>query len=168
MRAIVLRTIEQLTRSGLGQLPQLCSESTAGTANLGRLVAEPAGIALRSVYTGPQGWDITLPSRAGLFKDAAEVLSFFPNRNLVEAQFSPHGLQLVPKSILSPKASTSQPAAPQPPARALNSVQQQDEGDAGSVDSMLLMDMTRVWRRLKMKKHKIRKRRKANRYKVDK
>lgn len=116
---------------------------------------------------------LTLPSRKGLFDDAVTVNQLLPNRKEFSAQFSPHGLWLVPKAILS-QASTgtgAESAARQAAARAYwNAMRAQPTTTAMSADvpSMEAADKTKVWRRLKIKKHKIKKRRKEARYKTDK
>ena len=43
-----------------------------------------------------------LPSRRGMFAELPVVSSMLPNRKHMMAQFSPHGLTLVPKSLLEP------------------------------------------------------------------
>lgn len=117
---------------------------------------------------------LTLPSRKGLFDDAVTVNQLLPNRKEFSAQFSPHGLWLVPKAILA-QANTSgtgaESAARQAAARAYwNAMRAQPTTMAMSADapSMEAADKTKVWRRLKIKKHKIKKRRKEARHKTDK
>lgn len=43
-----------------------------------------------------------LPSRRGIFAELPLVSSMLPNRKHMVAQFGPHGLTLVPRSLLQP------------------------------------------------------------------
>lgn len=55
-----------------------------------------------------------LPSRRGMFAELPVVSSMLPNRKHMMAQFSPHGLTLVPKSLLEP--TSTPPSLPDMPA----------------------------------------------------
>lgn len=127
-------------------------------------------------YGTRTGLDITLPTRRGMFSDIPVVSSMLPNRKNMAAQFTPHGIMLVPKAIfpdapgscsdlvqqgqdgttLSPvsKAATQQ-----------STIQKADDQEQETDEGTLLAISIKRWRKLKLKKHKIKKRRKANRYK---
>lgn len=100
----------------------------------------------RNFYSGLD----TLPSRRSLFADLPLVNALLPNRKDIAAQFSPHGITLVPKSIL---------------AKSIVEHQQEEEEDEVLKDNAMMAIGIKKWRSLKMKKHKISKRRKLNRHK---
>lgn len=51
-------------------------------------------------------------SRRGMFAELPLVSSMLPNRKHMVAQFSPHGLVLVPRSLLEPTSATAPPPLP--------------------------------------------------------
>eukprot|EP00798_Chlamydomonas_sp_ICE-L_P026959 gene26959-35001_t len=83
--------------------------------------------------------DVSLPSTRHQFVDLHFVDLLLPNRRSLSPQFSPHGIMLVPKSILEP-----------PP----DDIDQEDRG-------MHAIGIKK-WRKLKMKNHKVARRRKMN------
>lgn len=108
---------------------------------------------------------LELPSRKHLFTDLPLAAALLPHREHMAAQFTPHGIMIVPKAILEAEAdgaaqheqqvarSTAAPTAP---------VEESEE----ELEPELQAIGVKTWRRLKMKKHKIRKRRRAERMKV--
>lgn len=71
--------------------------STSDSLDLSSFVQESF---VRGYTSG--GFDLTLPSRKHQFVDLPCVDSLLPNRRNLSPQFSPHGITLVPKSILQP------------------------------------------------------------------
>mmetsp|Transcript_4556 Transcript_4556/g.7782 ORF Transcript_4556/g.7782 Transcript_4556/m.7782 type:complete len:176 (+) Transcript_4556:175-702(+) len=118
---------------------------------------------------------VQLPGQrsAGLFTDWAKVAQMLPNRSLYAPQFSPHGISLVPRILLMSKRTSSQDSSTAPQAlkaqseSAAPTLEASTLKDSSQNDTELLCkaDKTMVWRKSKMKKLKIKKRRQAARYK---
>lgn len=104
---------------------------------------------------GPSYWDATTTARRELYSDLATARQLLPNRSNFTTQFTPHGFQLIPENL--------------PMAAPAEAQQQGVEGAAAAAAAALhgveplLADSVKRKRKLAMKKHKLKKRRKAMR-----
>lgn len=161
--------------------------SAAGPGAADRAAGKPrpegSGVLSRTFTSRAQLWEqLALPSRKGQFDATAVVSRMLPGRAAFVAQFTPHGLQLIPRSTIV-AAPSAAPAAAPPKSEAVAAAsaareraalakapvrereEEYEEEDSMQGVVMQMADKTLVWRKLKMRKHKIKKRRLANRYK---
>lgn len=110
--------------------------------------------ALRSFNSVSSAWH-ELPTRRGHFKDVPLVGDMLPNRKFFRVEWTPHGIGLMPKDLIPATALMDQGVA-------RGRCEAEDDDDQPAAIQAIT---TRTWKRLKMKKHKIRKRRKADRMK---
>lgn len=96
-------------------------------------------------------WDVPAQSRQDLFIELHTIRSMLPDRSPFIPHFTPHGIMLMPNS------SSKQLAAVGP-------VQQQAVYDEASAEEGMWADSVKRKRKLKMKRHKLKKRRKLTRH----
>ncbi|GBF87328.1 hypothetical protein Rsub_00039 [Raphidocelis subcapitata] len=122
-------------------------------------------------------WEWPSPHRAQLHSDILQARSMMPHRGAFVPQFSAHGFQLVPESLLSPLGGGAAAAEAALDARAAAAAagggeqqqqqqqQQQwrDDSGSGSDGGAMYADSVKRKRVKKMAKHKLRKRRKLER-----
>jgi hypothetical protein len=100
---------------------------------------------------GSSFWDVPAQSRQDLFIELHTIRSMLPDRSPFIPHFTPHGVMLMPNS------SSKQLAAVGP-------VQQQAVDDEASAEEGMWADSVKRKRKLKMKRHKLKKRRKLTRH----
>lgn len=96
-------------------------------------------------------WDVPAQSRQDLFIELHTIRSMLPDRSPFIPHFTPHGIMLMPNT------SSKQLAAVGP-------VQQQAVDDEASAEEGMWADSVKRKRKLKMKRHKLKKRRKLTRH----
>lgn len=121
-----------------------------------------ASVRHRSSSSLPPHLDLTLPSLRGRFADLAAVDQLAPQRWAVTPLLVPHGVLALPQEFVRQQEEAVE-AACRPGGSA---AEDSDEEEAGDDDAAIHAISIKTWRRLKMKKHKIRKRRRADRHKV--
>jgi hypothetical protein len=103
-----------------------------------------------SVKRKIQTWDLL--TQRQMRQEVPVVSEMLPNRKLMQPLFSPHGIALMPLIGTLAARSHGKPLEP--------SFDDEDQHE----DAGLQASSIKTWRRLKMKKHKINKRRKAARH----
>ena len=88
--------------AALKSLPRVSMTSLQQQAGLHGLLSSALPIIpILQARSFATGFDLNLPSRKHLFADLPLVSMLLPNRRDIAAQFSPHGITLIPKSILT-------------------------------------------------------------------
>jgi len=132
--------------------------------------AASLGVMQRGYATVPAGLELPVftKNRREKFAEVPLVSELLPNRRAFTLQFSPHGIQLVPRAILPPMGVDLSPPQPtQASQQSFDVVKDSvEQDDHEQTETSIQAISTKTWRRLKMKKHKIRKRRRASRMKV--
>ena len=147
-------------------LPEQPSSSSSRLASFASAAASRGFSSQQSLEhefgSGPQ---------SSFFSDLAAARRLLPHRASYSLSFSAHGVQLVPEGAASTDGAAS--AAELEQAGKIieclcrvGTMGEEEEDEEEGLPGGLHAIGIKTWRRLKMKKHKIRKRRKANRHKA--
>lgn len=101
---------------------------------------------------GTNFWDVTTPQRQDLYIELQGIREMLPNRSPFTPHFTPHGIMLMPNSNSMRLA-----AVPAQQQAVADEAEQHEE-------SGLWADSVKRKRKLKMKRHKLKKRRKLTRH----
>jgi len=149
------RLLQSISIMPKGQaLPAQPGCAQLGGHNVQQLPASTSLNAARAFNTG--FWDVPQSARQELYLEMHTIRNMLPNRSPFTPHFTPHGVLLMPSQI----SSRMQSAALVPAQQAVDEVESDEE------EPELWADSVKRKRKLKMKKHKVKKRNKRLRHQL--
>ncbi len=129
--------------------------STSATLGLVSVQGLPSSVVTLWRSFGTSFWDVPTSARQELFIEMMSIRSLLPNRSPFTPHFTPHGVMLMPNSSSMQLTQQQHQAVADEEAAA---------GEAAAEEQGMWADSVKRKRKLKMKKHKLKKRRKLTRH----
>jgi hypothetical protein len=130
----------------------------SASAKLGLVSVQGLPSSLVTVWRsfGTSFWDVPTSARQELFIEMMSIRSLLPNRSPFTPHFTPHGVMLMPNSGSMQLTQQQQHQAVADEEAAAGEATEEEQG--------MWADSVKRKRKLKMKKHKLKKRRKLTRH----